>query len=189
MELLENLNLIQKKLKNEPALLGDKKVKAAYNKLEKSVSSMLESIEPYRNIRFTEYLELKEALHGRTAKSKLPATRKILDKFNLSIKFDKNGKADVQKLIIEACRQNLALSIVKELSKKPEDIYFEDLFKMSSMREIEVRNYLDKKYDDSELKKFMKVTSVKIGKKKNKYDRHESINHIIDKLVEVRSRI
>ena len=190
MKLVELLNTIKEILKKEPALIADTGVKKEAAALEKALIKMEEAIRPFTEISYADYIELKTALKGRTNKTKLPQTSAAFEKFGILLKSDaNNGKISFEKYIIEACKKKTAASIVSELQKRPEDIFKEDLFYMARMSDDAARKYADKKYKDPDLKKFMKAVSVNTGKKSGKYDRQASLQNIVYKLPEVRSRI
>jgi len=150
---------------------------------------MRDAIRPFADISFNDYLELKSALKGNTSKAKLPGTSLAFEKNGINLRSDANGKISYDQYVLEACRKKTALKIVEELKKKPEDIYKEDLFHMARQSDDSAKKYIEKKYTDGELKKFMKAVSVTPGKKSGKYDRQASIQNILYKLTEARARI
>lgn len=189
MTLLDTLSHIQSIIKKNPALLGHTSVKKAYDALEKAAGSFEKAASPLEDIRYSDYVELKAALKGKTSKTALSVTNRLLEKFGLVITTDAKGKALVEPFLIKACKTNRVGEIIKEINKKPEDIYSDQFFRMVEMNDGKIRNHIERTFSDAELKKFMKANSIKAGKRKNKYSREESIENIMYKIAEARSRI
>jgi len=95
----------------------------------------------------------------------------------------------VQSFAIDVCERNLAREVMAEMKKKPEDVYREDMFRAAKMSDAAAEKFLDKKYDDAELAKFMKHHGLKAIKKNRKLDRRAAMDGILLKLPEVRARI